>query len=152
MICSYCSVEMPDISAFCPGCRRSVNALAEPAPEEQIESGIRERLLATLAYMAALPAIVFLALPSLKTSRFVRFHSWQSVLFVLGALLLAGVTRVLFAIFSVIPVIGFLFSTLLAGLVALALVMIWCVLVVKTLQGKNYELPLMGPWAAVLAG
>lgn len=152
MICPYCSVEMPDISAFCPACGRSVSPSAESIPEEPIENGTTDRLLAALAYFSALPAIVFLALPSLKARRFVRFHSWQSVFFALATLLAAIIARVLVAIFSVIPVVGFLFGTLLAGLITLALIIMWCVLVIKTLQGKIYELPLLGPWAVALTG
>lgn len=147
MICSYCSVEMPDISAFCPGCGRST--VAPPEPADSVATG--ERLLAALAYVALLPAALFLTLPSFRTNRFVRFHSWQSVLLVVLTLVLAGVTRLLFALLSIIPAIGLLFATLMAGLVALALLMTWCVVVLMALQGKHYELAWLGRWAEALA-
>lgn len=149
MICSYCSAEMPDISAFCPGCGRSISAVADlDMLETKTDTG--NRLFAALAYVALLPAGLFLILPSFKNNHFVRFHSWQSVLFVVVTAVLAGFTRAMFSLLSIIPGIGFLFATLMAGLVTLALVMMWCVLVIKALQGKRYELPWLGRWAATL--
>ena len=141
---------MPDISAFCPGCGRSTSATVDmDVPETETATG--DRLFAALAYVALLPASLFLILPSFKSNYFVRFHSWQSVLFVLVTAVLAGLTRAMFSLLSIIPGIGFLFATLLAGIVTLALVMMWCVLVIKALQGKRYELPWLGQWAATLA-
>ena len=109
-------------------------------------------LLAAVSYVALLPAALFLTLPSLRASRYLRFHSWQSVLFVVTTLALAALTRGIFALLSIIPGIGLLFATLLAGLVALALVMLWCILALKALQGQTYELPWLGRWARALAG
>jgi len=156
MICSHCSAEMPAISAFCPGCGRSVYPEAglpeadPPVPAASARFG--DSLLAAISYVALLPAALFLALPSLRANRFIRFHSWQSILFVVAAVVLAALTRVVFALLSIIPGIGLLFATLLAGLVTLALVMLWCVLVLKALQGHTYELPWLGRWASALAG
>lgn len=147
MICSYCSAEMPDISGFCPGCGRSTVAETEPAPA----AGPSHRIFAAAAYVALLPAALFLTLPSFRTNRFMRFHSWQSVLLVAVALVLAGVTRLLFSLLSIVPGIGFLFAALMTGLVTLALVMTWCVVVIMALRGKHYELPWLGRWAEMLA-
>lgn len=150
---------MPDISAFCPACGRSTSASAgrvlpqseDTTQTENMEFGVRERVLAALAYLALVPAVLFLILPSLKTARFVKFHSWQSVFFVAVTIVLAGMTRALFWLLAIIPAIGFLFATLMAGLVTLALVTVWCILVIKALQGKGYELPWLGRWAETLA-
>ena len=142
---------MPAISAFCPGCGRSVSPATDvPAIEEAVR--FADCLLAALSYVALLPAALFLTLPSLRASRYLRFHSWQSVLFVVTTLALAALTRGIFALLSIIPGIGLLFATLLAGLVALALVMLWCILALKALQGQTYELPWLGRWARALAG
>ena len=147
MICSYCSAEMPDISAFCPACGRSIAAAPEPAQA----AGSGDRVLAALAYVALLPAALFLTLPSFRTNRFLRFHSWQSVLFFGLTLALAGLTRLLFSLLSIVPGIGFPFAVLMAGLVTLALVMTWCVVVIMALRGKHYELPWLGRWAEMFA-
>lgn len=109
-------------------------------------------MLGAVAYVGLLPAVLFLALPSLKASRFVRFHSWQSVFFVLVTVILAGLMRGMFAISSFLGGAGFLFAFLIVGLVFLSVVFLWFVLVVKALQRTAYELPWLGRIAAGLMG
>jgi len=151
MICPHCSAEMPDISAFCPVCGRSVHGNDEGAFASEWTASRRDALLGALAYVGLLPAILFLALPSIQASRFVRFHSWQSVFFGIVTVILAGLMRGLFALFSVFAGIGFLLATLTVGLVFLAVVFLWVVLVIKAVQGQGYELPWLGRIAAGLA-
>jgi uncharacterized membrane protein len=103
------------------------------------------------AYVAVVPAVVFLAVPPLRSSRFVRFHSWQSIFFALASAIAALVTRLLFFAFSVIPFVGFLLAWLSIGLVALGIVVLWGVLVLKAGLGEVFELPWIGPLAAHLA-
>ncbi len=137
---------MPDVSAFCPACGRPVSATtASTAP------WTRDALLAALAYVTVVPAVVFLAVPTLKRSRFVRFHSWQSVFFAATAVLAAALVRLLFAVLSVVPVIGFPAGCLTIGVTFIALAVMWVVLPVKALQGQSYELPVLGGVAANLA-
>ena len=151
MICPHCSAEMPEISAFCPACGRSVQESGDVGLPELHATSTRDVLLGALAYVALVPAIVFLALPSLKASRFVRFHSWQSILFATTAVILAVCIRGLFAFFSLFPGTGFLLGVLASGLVFLALVFLWLVLVAKAVQGEAYEVPWLGHLAANLA-
>lgn len=149
MICAYCSAEMPEISAFCPGCGRSVSSVGGDKPV--FAARVRDALLGTLAYVAVLPAIGFLIVPGLGNNRFVRFHAWQSILFAVASALAALATRLLFFALSVIPFGGFLLAWLLIGLVALAIVVLWGVLVLKAALGEAFELPWLGPVAAHLA-
>jgi uncharacterized membrane protein len=142
---------MPDISAFCPGCGRSVIADEAADPDEVHVTDLRDRAVAAFAYVGLLPAVLFLVLPAFRANRFVRFHSWQAVLFTLAALVAGAVSRALFAIFAIVPGIGFMVAVLAAGLIALAVVFLWVVLVIKALQGRAYELPRLGQWAAALA-
>jgi uncharacterized membrane protein len=146
MTCSHCAAEMPDISAFCPVCGRSVSA-----PEILIATDRRDAFLGALAYVTVAPAIVFLAVSGLKSSRFVRFHSWQSVFFGIATAVTAVLIKVLFAIFSILPGIGFLLAWLSVGIAFIAIVVAWVALAVKALQGRSYELPLIGHIAAQLA-
>ena len=146
MICSHCASEMPEISAFCPGCGRSVKA-----PELLSAADARDALLGALAYVTVLPAILLLAVPALKSSRFVRFHSWQSVFFTIATAIVGFVVKLVFVIFSILPAIGFLLAWLSVGVASIALVVIWAVLAVKAVQGQSYELPVLGRMAAQLA-
>lgn len=140
---------MPEISAFCPGCGRSVHPAGSDEPI--LAARVRDSLLGTLAYLGVLPAIVLLVVPRLGTSRFIRFHAWQSILFAVASALVGLATRLLFFGLSVIPFGGYLLAWLSIGLVALALVVLWGVLVLKAALGEGFELPWLGPLAAQLA-
>jgi len=139
---------MPEISAFCPACGRAV---AGPQPFPEARGLSQDAVLGMLAYVALLPGVLFLALPTFKANRFVRFHSWQSVFFAGGTIIVAGILRLLFAMLVFIPGIGFLFAILALGLTSLAMVFLWLVLIVKAIQGDAYELPWLGGIAARLA-
>jgi uncharacterized membrane protein len=142
MICSNCDAPIPDISAFCPACGSSV------AAEKFNATHSRERLLAALAYIGLLPAFVLLAIPALRRNPFIRFHCWQAVFFSGSSILLGLAVRLLFVLFSMLPVVGFLLAWLSLGIGALGIVTLWFVLMVKAAQGQHYELPLIGPLAA----
>src|ERR1700730_14181201 len=109
MICSNCDAPMPDISAFCPACGSSV------AAEKFSASDPRERVLGTLAYLGLLPALVLLAVPALRRNPFIRFHCWQAVFFSGSSILLGLVLRLLFVLFSMLPIVGFLLAWLSLG-------------------------------------
>lgn len=152
MICSHCAAEMPEFSVFCPGCGRTVKLEKEKRP---IASGpsapdLRQALLAGLAYVTVLPAIVFLAVPVFRRNGFLRFHSWQSVFFALAGVLLAVLMRLVFLVLSLIPGVGYLFAWLSLGVVLIAFLVLWTVLVVKAALGEVFELPWIGTIAAQL--
>lgn len=141
MICSYCAAEMPEVSGFCPVCGKAVHPAEAP-----IRAGdLQEALLGAVAYVGILPAVLLLAIPATRKRAFVRFHAWQALL-LLAATVLAGIAvKIAFLIFSFVPMAGFLFSWLLLGVVSIAVVILWLVLIVKALQGEAYVLPLIGP-------
>jgi uncharacterized membrane protein len=137
---------MPDISEFCPGCGLPVGA-----PEALRAADSREALLAALAYVTVAPAILFLAVPALNRSRFVRFHSWQSIFFAAATAITALVMKLLFGVFSILPAIGLLLAWLLVGVACIGTAVIWVLLTVKAAQGQSYELPVIGTMATQLA-
>lgn len=102
--------------------------------------------------MPLLPTLLFLALPALRSKRFVRFHSWQSLFFAVAVAVTALLMKPLFAVLSMLPSIGFLAAWLSIGVMFIAVAVIWVVLVVKALQGQSFELPYLGNLAARLAG
>jgi len=141
---------MPEVSAFCPGCGRSVRQpLDDVIPEVTPLS--RNSFLGAIAYVGILPSIVLLFLPALRENRFVRFHAWQSLLLGGCMAVVAIVTKLLFMVLSLFPFLGFLLAWLLAGLVALATFFLWIAIVAKAALGEAYELPFVGERAANLA-
>jgi uncharacterized membrane protein len=135
---------MPDVSVFCPACGQSVI-------EESAGTDPREKIVGALAYVGLIPAIVLLVIPALRDKRFIRFHAWHSVFFSVSSVLLGLGLRLLFIIFSMLPVVGFLLAWLSFGIGAIGILILWVVLVVKAAQGQHYELPLIGPLAAQFA-
>ena len=135
---------MPDVSAFCPACGLSV-------AETPGAVNSRDRALSALAYVGLIPAIVFLLIPALRGNRFVRFHSWQSVLFTIASALLGLVLKLLFVILAILPVVGFLLAWLSLGIGSLGIFVLWIALLVKAALGNYYQLPLIGPLAEQLA-
>jgi len=137
---------MPEISAFCPVCGHPVHEVSDPFPAKDLN----DRLLAAIAYVALVPAVVFLLVPAIRIRSFVRFHAWQAVLFVVAGSLFALALRLLFLIFSVV-LGGYLIAWLLLGVGAIAITILWVALVVKAALGDRHELPWIGLWAARLA-
>ncbi len=89
-----------------------------------------------LAYFV-LPAIVFLFVEPFRSNRFVRFHSFQS-LFTVSILL--GVHLVLAFVAKVLPI----FTLLLLGILALAEITAWLLLLFKAYQHETFKLPFVG--------
>ena len=135
---------MPDVSAFCPAC--GVSVAESPGAVDS-----RDRALGAVAYVGLIPAIILLLIPALRGNRFVRFHSWQSVLFTIASALLGLALKVLFVILAILPVIGFLLAWLSLGIGSMGIFILWVVLLVKAALGHYYELPLIGPFAEQLA-
>jgi uncharacterized membrane protein len=143
---------MPDISAFCPECGQPVQADSGSSPRNaEFGLGSRQALLGMLAYVTALPALLFLAVPTLRRDSFVCFHCWQSIFFALATLIAALLVRIGFSLLALLPGVGFLLACLVVGVLLIAWVILWMVLVVKAALGQIYRLPWIGMGAARLA-
>ncbi|MGH9498186.1 MAG: hypothetical protein ACRD3L_03515 [Terriglobales bacterium] len=142
--CPQCSSEMPDASAFCPGCGLRMIA----APGAVGSTGFfKENVAGALAYFTFVPALIFLWTMPFKRNHFVRFHSFQSIYLVIAGVLAALIMRLLFPVVTLIPWLGYLMAWLAVLLVLLAWVMLWAVAVVKALQGELFRLPVIGGFA-----
>jgi uncharacterized membrane protein len=143
---------MPEISAFCPGCGRSVR-VGDNRPRSLTDADPMsfDALLGAVSYFTILAAALLLLIPQTSRNKFMRFHAWQSAFFSLATLVIAGATRLAFAGLSYFPFIGFLSAWLLAGVVFLAIVFTWALLVLKAALGDAYELPWLGSLAARVA-
>jgi len=95
-----------------------------------------------LAYVTIIPAIIFLVLEPYNKSRFIRFHSFQSIFFCVAMIAIS----IALSIFSFIPLVGLILLPvhLLFGLGIFA---VWIILLLKANQGQMFKLPIIGDMA-----
>jgi uncharacterized membrane protein len=146
---------MADNAAFCPHCgkaavaqARPVEGSAVPPPAPPASYGttagpatpMAENVAGMLAYFTIIPAIIFLLIEPYNRNRFIRFHAFQC-LFTAAALI---VLHIVLSIFGyIVPVLMFG----LWGLVGLAELALWILLVVKAYQHEMFKLPIVGDLA-----
>jgi len=103
-------------------------------------TGLDTKLAGLLCYLfGALTGILFLVLE--KRDQEVRFHAYQSTMTFISLF-------VLWVISNVVPVIG----TLLGGMIWLASLVLWVLLMFKAFSGERFKLPTVGDWAEEQAG
>jgi len=147
--CASCGTQMADNAAFCPNCGKaagqaaSAGTSAAPAPAGAPATAampMEENIAGMLAYFTIIPAIIFLIIEPFNRNRFVRFHSFQC-LFTCAALI---VLHILLSFFSyVLPLMMFAIW----GLLGLAELALWLLLVVKAYQHEMFKLPIVGDMA-----
>jgi uncharacterized membrane protein len=116
-------------------------------PEDQPSTtGLTPRVAAALAYVAG-PFSGILVLLAERTSRFVRFHAWQSVL-ALGGLGIVVALLILSAFLSIVVSAKAFRTLLFIGWGAWgAWIVLWAVCVVQALGGRSWKLPIAGSFA-----
>jgi uncharacterized membrane protein len=144
--CTVCGAQTPDGSTICPACSRSGPPTARPAATTP--AGLTDNVAGALAYLF-IPAIVFLVVEPYNKSRFIRFHSFQSIILGVALWILNYIITRLF--------VGDWLSALNGGftilhLVNLAEFVLWLVLLAKAYQGQMFKLPVIGDIAEKQAG
>jgi uncharacterized membrane protein len=165
--CPQCHAQTPDNVAFCPGCGRrmwvpgqdakrpaaSPPVIRTPAvppvtvTPANVPSQFRDNLIAALAYIAFIPAVIFVLIEPFKRNRFIRFHSFQSIFLTAATIVIGIALRILYSILTLIPVAGYLLAWLVLAVAVLGWGILWLVLLVKALQGQTFRLPLIGSLA-----
>jgi uncharacterized membrane protein len=148
--CSACGTQMADNAAFCPKCGKTAGeaSSAPPATSRTTAASaapMAENIAGMLAYFTIIPAIIFLLIEPYNRNRFVRFHSFQC-LFTAAALIVLHIVLSIFV--YIVPVLMFGLS----GLVGLAELALWILLVVKAYQHEMFKLPIVGDLAEKQAG
>jgi uncharacterized membrane protein len=131
--CSACGTQIPDGSAVCPACQGKSAAAASVNP------GLTDNVAGMLAYVTIIPAIIFLVMEPYNRNRFIRFHSFQCLLF-------AGVLFVLhvgLSMFGIIPFLALL-TLPLHLVISVGGFVVWIILLLKANQGLMYKLPVIG--------
>ena len=111
------------------------------------DSGLSDNSIASLAYFSPIPALFFLAIRRYNKRPYVRFHSWQSLVFSAFVFLFASAQSYLLPLTASLR--PRLFSVVIWVIVliwvALAVAWLWCV--IGALNGKRCKLPIIGNWA-----
>jgi len=150
LACPHCAAQMPETAAFCPSCGRPMERPASLGQEE--DALLAENVAAALAYFTFIPAILFLVVQPYKKQIFVRFHSVQCLLLWGASIVVVLALRISGPLFFLVPVVGPLLVLVISVVVALAAVLLWLVLIVKSLQREMFKLPLLGRFAAEYSG
>jgi uncharacterized membrane protein len=111
---------------------------------EKSSTGLDANIAAALAYIPIV-GLVFLVIE--KGSRFVKFHSVQSLV-LCAALFVAYIALMIFGfVVALVPVLGWIVSFLMI-FVWLALMIgalvVWVIALIKAFQGEWYKLPYIG--------
>ena len=141
--CPSCGSEVPAGAASCPKCGGSGGTAVATAPA----GGLTDNVAGMLAYVTIIPAIVFLVLEPYNKKRFVRFHSFQNIFFVVAWIVIG----IALSIVAAIPVLGWL-TLLIWPLIGLGGLIVWVIMLIKAYQGQMFKLPIIGDIAEKQAG
>ena len=169
-LCPHCDVQLPDGARFCPSCGGEIawpetNAavveelvdappIAEPNTRDVTpdlasagsDLPLPENIAAVISYVTIIPAAVFLYLEPFRRNRFVRFHALQHLLLFATAVACAIAATILWTVLELIPFMRVLVFPF-AGLIGLAWLFVWLLLVVKAYNHKMFKLPWIGNYA-----
>lgn len=113
-----------------------------PPGDGTTATGLTENVAGALAYLLG-PITGIILLVVEKENRFVRFHAMQStVLSVVWIIVSFGLS-----FFTSVPVLGWIVGMFTSLVLGLAGFILWLVLMWRAFQGKEWELPIVGPFA-----
>src|SRR5450631_4737876 len=145
--CPNCGAQVAE-GAACPKCAGAApSGGTATAGATTAAGGLTDNLAGALAYVAIIPAILFLVLEPFNKKRFIRFHAFQSIFFMIAWIVL----EIALAFIGHIPFLGWA-TVLLWPLIGLAGLVIWLILVLKAYQGQMFKLPVIGDMAEQQAG
>jgi uncharacterized membrane protein len=114
----------------------------QPYQPAAAQSGLSDNAAGGLAYVTVIPAIIFLIVAPYNQNRFVRFHSWQSIMLAIAWF----IVEVALIVLGRIPGIG-LVDLFLGPLVGLAFFVLWLIVLIQAFTGKMFKLPILGDLA-----
>jgi uncharacterized membrane protein len=110
--------------------------MATPMTEKSSAIGLDANIAGLLAYLV-LPAFIFLLMK--EQSKFVRYHSMQSIILWVCSI----IVFVVMGVFFHIPFIGWL-GLLLMPIIWLVYFLVWLFCMFKAYQGEMFKLPILG--------
>lgn len=112
------------------------------------QSGLSENAAGGLAYITIVPAIVFLVMEPYNKSSYIRFHAWQCIFLSAAWIVLNIAIRIIASLMSFLSLIAYG----LYPLVALAMLILWIMVLIKAFNGERFKLPIIGDLAEKQAG
>src|SRR3954449_12488674 len=137
--CSSCGTQVADGTTMCNACSSRTATTGSTAGTT---SGLADNVAGMLAYVAIIPAIIFLVTAPYNKNRFIRFHSFQCLFFCLALIVIS----VAFSVLTVIPFMA-LITIPLQMIIGLGSLIVWIVLLLKANQGQMFKLPVIGDLA-----
>ena len=142
--------QAPSYQQTPPSYQQTPPSYQQQAPYQQqqphrpvaAQSGLSDNAAGGLAYVTIIPAIIFLIVPPYNRNRFVRFHSWQSIMLAIAWI----VVEVALVVLGRIPGVG-LVDLFLGPLVGLAFFVLWLLVLIQAFTGKMFKLPIVGDLA-----
>ena len=168
-LCPRCGAELPEQALFCQQCGEPMSQQSAPSeyePHAATETAaasvvsasslrdektghglpIPENIAAVISYITIIPAIVFAYVDPFRRSLFLRFHAFQHIfLFVAGVAFTIAASLVLMVL-QLIPFMRVLIFPF-VGLISLAWVFLWVLLVIKAYHYEMFKLPWIGDLA-----
>jgi uncharacterized membrane protein len=140
--CNMCGAQVADGTTTCAAC-----ASRAPAAPAANTGGMADNVAGMLAYITIIPAIIFLVMEPYNKNRFVRFHSFQNLFFVVGLFACWIAFVILSMVLAFIPILGHIVMALLWLTLSLGSFIVWIIMVIKANQGQMWKLPFVGDLA-----
>ena len=119
---------------------------AQPNYSTVSSTGIEPNVAAALSYMLGLiTGIIFLVLE--KDNKYVRFHAAQSIATSVIIIVIGVGVSMVSSVLVFIPVLGRLAVLLLTLGLSIGTFILWVLLLIKSYQGEEWELPVAGGFA-----
>src|ERR1700728_4855114 len=96
--CNQCGAQIADGTTTCAACSGRPVAVATTG------TGLADNVAGMLAYVTIIPAIIFLVVEPYNKSRFIRFHSFQSIFFCVAIFAI----QVVLSVMTVVPFLIFI--------------------------------------------
>jgi uncharacterized membrane protein len=133
MKCNFCGKEIPDDSAFCPECGKSLNPIpgfkydpsqmTEPDPDFVVVDPQKDKNMAIVAYITWIGFIIAMVSDS-KNSTFTKFHLNQALILNIASI-----------VCPFIPLVG--------ALLGIAVFVFWIMALISAVNGEMKSLPLI---------
>lgn len=118
---------------------------------EESSTGLDAHVAAALAYLAG-PFSGVLILLAERTSPYVRFHAWQSVLGLGGLGVIVALLLALAFASVIVSATAFRALLITTWIVWVAWILVWAVCVLKAFTRRRWKLPIAGAYAERFSG